>query len=184
MFQDEMYVLHTKKWINDVVIACNFCPFASKVMHERKVHFRIEASETLSICLEAFQQECERLDKSDFIDTTLIIMPNAFPLFENYLIYLNLVEKLVRKHNYEGVYQVASFHPQYCFAGERVDDPANYTNRSPYPMLHILREDSVSKAIKQYPNAHEIPIRNMHFARAKGEEYMKNLWQACFAVPA
>ena len=81
MFEDEEIIRQTKQWITDVVIGCNFCPFASKVVRDRKVHYRIESSETLSICLEAFLQECERLDQHDDIETTLIIMPNSFHLF-------------------------------------------------------------------------------------------------------
>jgi hypothetical protein len=180
-FEDtEEIIRQTKKWIMDVVIACNFCPFASKVMKDRKVHFRIDNSETLSICLETFLEECERLDKDDNIETTLIIFPNFFSQFDNYLDFITLAEKLLKKHGYEGIYQIASFHPDYCFAGENPNDPANYTNRSPYTMLHILREDSIEQALKSYPDAHEIPKRNINFTREKGEVYMKMLRDACF----
>lgn len=179
MFEDEDIIRQTKQWITDVVIGCNFCPFASKVVRDKKVHYRLESTETLSICLEAFLQECERLDQHEEIETTLIIMPNSFHSFANYLSFVALTEKLLRKHNYEGVYQVASFHPEYCFAGEDINDAANYTNRSPYPMLHILREESIAQAIKNYGNAHEITQRNVNFAREKGEAYMKMLRDAC-----
>jgi hypothetical protein len=180
MLEDELIIHQTKKWINDVVIGCNFCPFAAKVVRERKVHFRIEASETLSICLEAVLQELQRLDTQTDIETTLIILPNSFQQFSYYLDFVALAEKLVKRHGYEGVYQVASFHPDYCFAGESPDDASNYTNRSPYPMLHLLREESIELAVKHFPNAAEIPDRNIQFARQKGQAYMSALWQACF----
>jgi hypothetical protein len=79
---------------------------------------------------------------------------------------------------YDGIYQLASFHPNYCFEGSSDTDPANYTNRSPYPMIHIIREESVSKVLSNYPDADNIPIRNIEFARQKGLQYMHALFQA------
>ncbi|HOZ51783.1 MAG TPA: DUF1415 domain-containing protein [Chitinophagaceae bacterium] len=178
----EEMVRQTKKWITDVVIGLNFCPFASKVMKDRKVHFRMEPSETLSICLEAVMEEFDRLDKNNAIETTIIILPHSFHSFSNYLDFVALAEKLLKKHGYEGVYQIASFHPDYCFAGVQESDAANYTNRSPYPMLHIIREESIEQVLKQYPNAHEIADRNVNFAREKGEAYMKMLRDACMGL--
>ena len=86
-----------------------------------------------------------------------------------------LFRSFLAKESYEGIYQLASFHPQYLFAGSNDNDPANYTNRSPYPMLHILREESLSKAIDSYPNVDDIPQNNIDFANAKGLYFMKNL---------
>ena len=177
----EIIIDQTKRWITNVVIACNFCPFASKVVAEKKVHYRIEDSETLSICLEAFLQECERLDSNVQIETTLIILPKAFRDFESYLDFIALAEKLLVKHNYEGVYQIASFHPDYCFGDADENDPANYTNRSPYPMLHLLRESSIERALANYKHVDQIPVRNIQFAREKGEVYMKMLRDACLS---
>lgn len=179
MYDGELIIQQTKKWVTDVVIGCNFCPFASKVVRDKTLFYRIEPSETLSICLEAFLQECSRLDKDEKIETILIIYPTSFQSFQQYLHFVSLVEKLLRKHDYEGIYQVATFHPDYCFAGEPPNDPANYTNRSPYPMIHILREESIEKAIKNYSNAKDIPAKNVQFAREKGEVYMKMLRDAC-----
>jgi hypothetical protein len=88
-------------------------------------------------------------------------------------------EKLLIKENYDGVYQIASFHPDYCFAGEDENDPANYTNRSIYPMLHILREESLTKALSLYPNPELIPQKNIDFARQKGLQYMQILRATC-----
>jgi len=181
MLIEEQFVEHTKNWINNVVIASNFCPFASKVMRARKLHFRIESSEILSICLEALLDECERLDKNPAIETTLILYPYTFHEFDHYLKFVELAEKLIVKHDYEGIYQVASFHPDYCFEGEDENDPANYTNRSPYPMLHILREASLTKVLGEYPDAHKIPGRNIRLSRERGEIFMRQLLHACFS---
>lgn len=84
----------------------------------------------------------------------------------------------MKRKKYEGIYQVASFHPEYVFADSPMDDPANYTNRSPYPMLHILREASIAKAISHYTSPEKIPERNVHFAREKGLAFMKALREA------
>jgi hypothetical protein len=86
---------------------------------------------------------------------------------------------MIKKSGYEGIYQVASFHPAYLFAGSSMNDAANYTNRSPYPMLHILREESVSRAIESYPDTHKISEKNTAFARGKGLAYMQSLRNAC-----
>ena len=125
--------------------------------------------------LEALMKELHYLDKDEDIETSFIILPNNFADFTTYLNLVDMAEQLITKKNYEGVYQLASFHPQYCFAGEDKNDAANYTNRSPYPMLHILREDSISKALENFPDPESIPEKNIAFARSKGLAYMQEL---------
>lgn len=169
----------TRKWITEVVVACNFCPFAAKEVRQNSIHYQVEAAVAAEACLNAFLQECIRLDESPTIATSLLIFTNAFPRFDNYLNMVAMAEALLEKHGYEGVYQVASFHPLYIFADADVNDAANYTNRSVYPMLHLLREDSMEKAVAGYPHPERIPDRNIVFAREKGLEYMKTLRDAC-----
>ena len=178
-YLEQDILVRTQKWIKDVIIACNFCLFAAKPIREKKVHYRVEPSETLSICLEAFLEECERLEKTPSIETTFIVYPYTFQNFEVYLEFVALVDKLLQKHAYEGVYQVASFHPDYCFEGEDPEDASNYTNRSIYPMLHILREESITQALDTFQDPESIPERNIQFAREKGVAYMKMLRDAC-----
>ena len=125
--------------------------------------------------LEALMKELHYLDKDEDIETSFIILPNNFADFTTYLNLVDMAEQLITKKNYEGVYQLASFHPQYCFAGEDKNDAANYTNRSPYPMLHILREDSITKALENFPDPESIPEKNIAFARSKGLAYMQEL---------
>jgi hypothetical protein len=175
----EKIIEQTKKWVADVVIGCNFCPFASKVVKENKVRYRVEKCETIAASLDILLEEYLILDKNDDIETTMLILPETFHEFSFYLKLVQLVDKQLRKQQYEGVYQVASFHPDYCFAGEPASDAANFTNRSPYPMLHIIREASIDKALQHYPNPEGIPDRNMHFAREKGAAYMSMLREAC-----
>ena len=174
-----LVIAQTKKWVTDVVIGCNFCPFAAKEVNQNKVHYRVENSTDTKECLIAFLQECVKLDDCPDIETTLLILPNGFADFNGYLELVALAEKLLKKHNYEGIYQVASFHPLYRFANSAEADAANYTNRSIYPMLHILREASIENALQRYSSPGKIPERNIHFAREKGTVYMKMLRDAC-----
>lgn len=169
----------TKKWITHVVIGCNFCPFAAREVKQNRVHYQVESASELGECLESFLQECIRLDKEEAIETILLIFPNAFQSFDDYLGLVRHAEKLISKKGYEGIYQVASFHPLYRFAGSTDDDAANYTNRSIYPMLHLLREKSIEQALQRYPDPEQIPVRNIQFAHEKGTIYMQMLRDAC-----
>lgn len=169
----------TKKWIFEVVIGCNFCPFANKVLKQNAVHYRIEFSEKSTRCIESFLEEMKKLDEDESIDTSFIILPAGFKDFDSYLDLVHLAERSLKKNGYEGIYQVASFHPLYLFAGSSETDAANYTNRSIYPMLHILREASIDKALKHYSHPEDIPNTNIAFAKDKGLTYMKMLRDSC-----
>lgn len=179
MNTDEQVIAQTKKWITDVVINCNFCPFAAKEAKQGTVHYRVETNSETEKCLESFSEECIRLDNEHSIETTLLIFPNAYQQFDDYLDFVSSAEWLLVMNGYEGIYQVASFHPHYQFADSTPDDAANYTNRSVYPMLHLLREESVEKALNNFPDAEQIPERNILFAREKGLAYMKMLRDNC-----
>ena len=129
--------------------------------------------------LEKLSEELQFLDNQADIETTFLIFPEGFANFEAYLDLVEWAEELVEDLDYEGIYQIASFHPEYCFEGAAENDPANYTNRSPYPMLHILREDSITSALEHFPDAEGIPQRNIDFAQSKGLKYMQLLRAAC-----
>ena len=169
----------TKKWISDVIVGCNFCPFASKVVKQQQIHYQVEKSVAMEICLDAFLQEIIRLDVDNTIETSFLIFPQSFDSFNDYLDLVALAEKLIFDNGYEGIYQVASFHPLYQFAGSRNDDAANYTNRSVYPMLHLLREESIDRALEHFKSPENIPETNINFAREKGLVYMKLLRDSC-----
>jgi hypothetical protein len=179
---DSTIIAQTTQWINSVVIGCNFCPFAAKAVLRKSIRYVVFPEATLESSLEAVMAELRYLDRTEDIETTLIIFPNHFADFEEYLDLADLAEDLSVEQGYEGVYQIASFHPDYCFAEAEADDPANYTNRSPYPMLHLLREDSVSKAVDHFIDPEGIPERNIAFAQEKGLKYMQMLRAACLEV--
>jgi hypothetical protein len=169
----------TRKWIMDVVVGCNFCPFAANVMKQQTVHYQVETSGEAATCLEALLGEVNRLDNDSSIDTIFLILPESFAGFEDYLDLVSVAEDLLIDEGYEGIYQLASFHPLYRFEGSAEDDAANYTNRSVYPMLHLLRESAIDKALEHYKDPEAIPGTNINFAREKGLVYMKMLRDAC-----
>lgn len=179
MTVSEQIISETKRWINNVVVGCNFCPFAANVVKKQTVYYRVEDSADTGICLEALLNEAVRLDDEINIETSFLIFPNTFKKFTDYLDIVSLAEKLLKKKGYEGIYQLASFHPLYLFTGSSESDAANYTNRSVYPMLHLLRESGIDKALKRYGNPENIPERNINLAREKGLVYMKMLRDSC-----
>ncbi len=171
----EAIILQTKQWITDVVVGCNFCPFAARELKRGTIHYEVVEAAGRKEALEALVTLFSKMDEDNTIETSLLILPSGAASFTAYLQLLDLAETLLDDEGYEGIYQLASFHPAYIFAGVSNDDPANYTNRSPYPMLHLLREESVTKAIESYPDVDDIPQRNIDFATKKGLAYMQLL---------
>jgi hypothetical protein len=169
----------TINWVNSVVIGLNFCPFAAKPMLKKQVRFVVVAEDAMEAGLEKLADELAFLNNSTEIETTLLIFPNGYADFETYLDLVDLAEALNEDLGFEGIFQIASFHPEYCFADADQDDPANYTNRSVYPMLHLIRESSVSDAIAHHPDPDGIPDRNVALARKKGLQHMQDLLAAC-----
>jgi hypothetical protein len=170
----------TKKWLKTVVIAHNICPFAKRVVDNGSIHFAIDNSTNMEMCLENLLDECTRLDENENIETTLLIYPKTFADFDEYLDFVEIAQRLLEVEDYEGIYQLASFHPNYCFEGSTDTDAANYTNRSPYPMLHLLREESLEKALENYPNPENIPENNIKLTRELGLQKMKETLAACY----
>lgn len=175
-------IAQTAHWIDTVVIGCNFCPFAAKAMLRQSIRYVVVPDATLERSLEIVIEELRYLDRQEDIETTLLIFPGQYADFEDYLDLADLAEDLSVEQGYEGIYQIASFHPEYCFAEADPEDPANYTNRSPYPMLHLLREESVSKALDHYIDPERIPERNIAFAQEKGLQYMRMLRAASLGI--
>ncbi len=180
MTTSQQIIEQTQKWINNVVVACHFCPFAAQVINQNKVHYQVEISTATDSCIRALLGELTRLDTDNSIETSFLIFPEAFTEFNDFLELVSLAEKLLKRNKYVGIYQLASFHPLYQFANSAENDAANFTNRSIYPMLHLLREASIDKALEHYRNPENIPVINVEFARGKGVSAMKNLRESCF----
>lgn len=154
-----------RTWVREVVIGLGFCPFARQPFEEGRVRWAVYEGVDMEVLLASLMREVFFLDKDPDTETTLMIMPDAYPDFEEFLGAIELAEELLRDQGYEGVYQLASFHPHFQFEGYTKDDFANATNQSPYPILHILREDSITRALKNYPDPWKIPLRNRDIAR-------------------
>ncbi len=178
---DEQAIRQTRAWVESVVVGCDFCPFARAVLEQQRLLFSASMETKLEGALEALALECLRLDRDREIETTLLVFPRAFQDFDDFLDLLALADALLVDQGYEGTYQLASFHPRYCFADAPADDPANYTNRSPWPMLHLLRETSIARALQHYTgDPEEIPQRNIRVARRKGIDAMKKMLETCY----
>ena len=172
-------ILQTQKWIREVVIGCNFCPFAVREMRRQTIAYHGVEGPHPSDWQAAFEQGCRTLDENPQIETLLVILTRGPGSFDDYLDLVDWAQDHLERNGYEGIYQLASFHPLYRFAGSRPKDPANFTNRSPYPMLHLLREESLELAIANHPDPEGIPEQNVALARQRGWAAMQSLFQSC-----
>lgn len=176
---DQDIIKQTRCWVKMVIVGNNFCPFARRELERGSIRYSVKHSKDLASALQAVMDECAQLDANDAIETTLLIFAECFQDFEDYLELVELADGLMADQGYESIYQVASFHPDYCFAGAEHNDAANYTNRSPYPMLHFIREASMEQVLNKYPEPEKIPERNIEHARELGLEAMQRQLQAC-----
>ena len=172
----------TKRWLDTMVIGHNLCPFAKQPLAEDRVRFVETAAKTEDALLVALQQELTLLQTNDAIHTTLLIHPAVLQNFTRYNQFLAAADALVAACQLDGVFQIASFHPSYQFAGTSSGAAENYSNRSPYPLLHILREDQVSAAINRYPKVSDIPANNIARLNLVGSTKLHALWQSCFGA--
>lgn len=172
----------TEAWLKTVIIHYNICPFAREVVEKNTVHYCVDEALAVEENLQTLINEARRLDSNSDIETTLVIYAANFADFGDFLDYLYLANDLLAAQGYEGIYQLASFHPDYCFEGSNETDAANYTNRSPYPMLHLIREVSIEKALKIFPNPENIPERNIKLTRELGLAKMQALLAACLVM--
>ena len=160
----------------------NLCPFAKREWVQNRVRFAVTRATTEAQLLMALQAELELLQSDPSIETTLLIHAGVLQDFDDYNQFLNYADGLLVEMRLEGVYQVASFHPRYQFSGTDPDDAENYTNRSPYPLLHLLREESLERAISEFADVEQVPTRNIELMNSLGQEKLQALLQACFKV--
>lgn len=179
---DQSVKAATEAWLRSVIIGYGLCPFAKRELERGSIYFSVNHDTNIENCLLHLMLECDRLDTEPGIETTLLVYADAFKVFDDYLDFLEIAESLLTEQGYEGTYQLASFHPEYCFQGADPDDAANYTNRSPYPMLHLLRETSIERAIAEHPDPENIPQQNIELTQKMGLAKMKSLLAACYRV--
>ena len=174
-----LYAEHTQNWVERVIMKYNICPFARREVERRSIRYIATDAKKMKLVLEALIKECQLLDADPEIEMTLFIIPKGFEGFYAYLDLVDLAERLLISEGYEGVYQLATFHPDYCFEGEPMEDPSNYTNRSPYPTLHIIREASMAHVLATYKNPEAIPERNIQFAQRRGSDFFEKILAGC-----
>jgi hypothetical protein len=174
----EVAVEAVRHWLHTVVIGLNLCPFAAHPAQKGQVRFVAANAEAESDLLAELQAELERLDATlpSELETTLLVIPGMLQDFHVYNQFLDQVDALLIQGGWEGTYQVASFHPHYQFAGTAPDDAENLTNRAPYPILHIIREDSIDKAFEHYPDLEQIPERNILRMNQLSEQERRELF--------
>ncbi len=162
----------TEQWLEKAVIGLNLCPFAKAVHVKKQVRYVVSEASTPEELLEDLVKELEFLagEDPDKVDTTLLIHPLVLQDFEDYNEFLDVADAALEELELDGVLQVASFHPEYQFADTDKNDIANYTNRSPYPTLHLLREESIDRAVEAFPEASEIFDKNIETMEKLGHE--------------
>jgi hypothetical protein len=167
---DETLIADTERWLTRAVIGLNLCPFAKAVHVKKQIRYVVSQATTPEDLLQDLLRELEFLAEAnpEVVDTTLLIHPHVLGDFLDYNDFLDTADAAVEELDLEGILQVASFHPQFQFADTETDDITNYTNRSPYPTLHLLREDSVSRAVEAFPEAESIFRKNIATLRKLG----------------
>ena len=180
--QHDTVIDATRLWLEKAVIGLNLCPFAKAVYVKEQVRFVVSTAPHLDGLLEDLDRELDFLAAIDpnEVDTTLLIHPTLLPDFLDFNDFTQLAEAAVDEHHLQGVIQIASFHPQFQFADTEPDEMANYTNRAPYPILHLLREASISKAVAAFPETETIYQRNIVTLQSLGIAG----WQALWETPA
>lgn len=171
-------------WVDSVVVDLNLCPFAKRELINDRVHFAVTDARSEEQLLIALEAQLRLLDGDDSVETSLLIHPNLLQDFGDYNQFLDLIDSLLIEMQLDGVFQIASFHPKYQFAGTDPHDAENFTNRSPYPLLHILREDSLERAIAGYPGIDQVPARNIELMNRLGTKKLESLLARCFVAGA
>lgn len=171
-------IQETQDWLIKAVIGLNLCPFAKAVHVKEQIKYVVSEARTVEQLLEDLAQELEFLAEvsREKTDTTLLIHPDVLNDFLDYNDFLELADQLLEDLDLDGELQIASFHPQYQFAGTDIDDVTNFTNRSPYPTLHLIREDSIDEAVKAFPEAEAIFETNMQTMEKLGIDGWENLF--------
>lgn len=177
--QHDSIVRDTQRWLTQAVVGLNLCPFAKAVHVKDQIRYHVSEASTPDALLEDLVHELIALRDADpqEVETTLLVHPDIFQDFLDFNDFLDVVDAAIDELELEGVIQVASFHPDYQFGDEAPDDITHYTNRSPYPTLHLLRESSLEQAVDAFPDAADIFEANKDTLRRLGHEGWQALWK-------
>lgn len=172
-------IIQVRNWVESVVVGLDLCPFARSVLVDDRIRFAASDATSEEQLLMDLHDELKRLVEDNSVETTLLIHPGVLQEFDAYNQFLDFADSLLADMGMEGEYQIASFHPHYQFHDTDPDDVGNYTNRSPHPMLHLIREASLEKAIANYPNPELIPQRNIRRLEELGVKKIRALLSQC-----
>ncbi|WP_047250168.1 DUF1415 domain-containing protein [Chromobacterium subtsugae] len=175
----ETVIAATRTWLEKAVIGLNLCPFAKAVYVKNQVRIRVSEASTPQQLAEELADELQLLAQADpeEIDTTLLVHPKVLQRFLDFNDFQDIADAIVEELELDGVLQVASFHPKFQFEGTGINDVENYTNRSPYPTLHLIREESIDRAVAAFPEAEAIYERNIETMRQLGVAGWKTLFE-------
>ncbi|MCW9048331.1 MAG: DUF1415 domain-containing protein [Gammaproteobacteria bacterium] len=179
MTQANQIIEETRCWLKSTIIGLNFCPFAKREFTQDTIRYSISSAKDLESNLHNLAEEFQYLDKHSDTETTLLMFSHAVTDFDDFLELIEYANQLLDDLGYDSVYQLAHFHPLYCFDGVELDDASNYTNRSPYPTLHIIRELSMQRAVDSHPDTAQIPESNIKLARELGAKHLQSLLEVC-----
>ena len=171
----DIVIAETRHWVNTFVIGLNLCPFARREVDRDRLRIMVTDVDSALSLVPVLESELESIRDDEAIGTTLIVHPNALTDFGAYLDFLAVADQVLVKTELEGDIQIASFHPNYQFAGTEPGDLSNFTNRSPYPMLHLIREADVEQAALRHPDVQGIPARNIALMNELGLEKLEAL---------
>lgn len=171
----------TVAWLETFVIGMNLCPFAAKPWKRGQIRIEVCEKENSDEQVRFFLAELNTLIQSDAetISTSLLVYPHGRESFDDYLDLLDIAQELLEQAGLEGVIQLASFHPHYCFEGESNDAPGNFTNRAPYPLLHLIREEEMEAVLEVYPDPEAIPDNNIRKMESLGVTKLEALLEQC-----
>ena len=169
----------TRLWVANVIVKYNFCPFARKEVENNCIHYQTSQATSIDDAVMEMIEQCIELDQQPTRETTLLMFEQGFTGFEEFLDLVDLANALLVAQGFEGKYQIANFHPDYVFADSDDNDAANYTNRAPFPTLHLIREASMSAALDDYNEPESIPDHNINLARRKGIDFWQQLLAGC-----
>lgn len=164
------------QWLKTIVIGLNFCPFARQPFESNRVRIVCEEFTEEDAILELVLDELIKLEETEAseIETTLIVLPKVYPDFNDFNSLLFVLNNVLEMEGFEGIFQIANFHPAYQFADTEAHDVGNYTNRAPYPILHLLREDSLSHALDKHPDPDGIPDKNILCLKSLSESQLRD----------
>lgn len=169
----------TRTWVEKFIIGLNLCPFAAKVKQQQGIRYAYSAASDIEALYQHFLSELSTLidAEPEEIETSLLVYPQAAADFADFWDFTWLCEEAIQAAGLEGDIQVVAFHPRYHFEGEETEAPSNFTNRSPHPMLHLLREKSVAGAIQSHPDVDSIPQRNVDLLNEMGLEGIRKVFE-------